>query len=80
MTYVNRWGVLKEYTYNSIDGPHPPLTVKDGFLAGHKYYFILEKNNESSEFEFIPVIAEVDNEEQTEGNWNSSDDVHNTFN
>lgn len=78
MEYINRWGEETSYTYDSIDGSDPALTVEGGFLPGHKYTFIIIKNNFGSEFEFVPKIAEI-GEDGTEGSWNNKD-VDHTFN
>ena len=86
MEYKTRWGNIKTYTYDSItEGKDSPLKVmnedgKDiGFQAGHKYQFILEKNNDIDEFTFLPKIAVVDEDTSTEGSWNDQD-VNHTFN
>ena len=76
MTYVNRWGDDMPYTYDSIDGNDPPLTVEGGFQAGQKYKFTIVKNNFGSEFEFVPQIAVVNDEDKTEGSWNNKDVDH----
>lgn len=78
MEYINRWGEEASYTYDSIDGSDPALTVEGGFLPGRKYTFLIIKNNFGSEFEFVPKIAQI-GEDGTEGSWNNKD-VDHTFN
>ena len=75
MEYINRWGEETSYKYDSIDGSDPALTVDGGFQPGHKYTFLIIKNNFGSEFEFVPKIAEI-GEDGTEGSWNNKDVDH----